>query len=50
MKIRTLLSRRKQRKKTSVGWKRWSNDYLYGTLGLYWGWRIQPLGGAYSYK
>lgn len=45
MKIRTLLTRRKRRRKTSVGWRRWSNEYLYDTLGLYWDWKIQPLPG-----
>ena len=49
MKVRTLLTRRKRRRKTSVGWRRWSNEYLYGTLGLYWDWKVQPLVGAGSY-
>ena len=31
--------------KSSVGWRRWSNEYLYDVLGLYWGWKIQPLPG-----
>ena len=39
MKVRTLLTRRKRRRKTSIGWRRWSNEYLYGVLGLYWGWK-----------
>ena len=38
MKIRTLLTRRKRRRKRSVGWRRWSNEYLYGVLELYWDW------------
>jgi group II intron reverse transcriptase/maturase len=46
MKIRTLLTRRKRRRKSSVGWQRWSNEYLYGVLGLYWDWKLQPLPGA----
>ena len=46
MKVRTLLTRRKRRRKTSVGWRRWSNEYLYGVLGLYWDWKVQPLPGA----
>ena len=46
MKIRTLLTRRKRRRKSSVGWRRWSNEYLYGVLGLYWDWKIQPLPGV----
>ena len=43
MKIRTLLTRRKRRQKRSVGWRRWSNVYLYDVLGLYWGWKTHPL-------
>lgn len=35
MRVRTLLSRRKRRQKRSIRWKRWSNEYLYGVLGLY---------------
>ena len=35
MKVRTLLTRRKRRRKRSVGWRRWSNEYLYDVLGLY---------------
>jgi len=46
MKVRNLLTRRKRRKKTSIGWRRWSNEYLYGVLGLYWDWKVQPLPGA----
>jgi group II intron reverse transcriptase/maturase len=46
MKFRTLLTRRKRRRKSSVGWRRWSNEYLYEVLGLYWDWKIQPLPGA----
>jgi RNA-directed DNA polymerase len=46
MKIRTLLTRRKRRRKSSIGWRRWSNEYLYGVLGLYWDWKIQPLPGV----
>ncbi len=49
MKVRTFLTRRKRRRKTSVGWRRWSNEYLYGVLGLYWDWKLQPLGSATSY-
>ena len=43
MKIRTLLTRRKRRRKRSVGWRRWSNVYLYEVLGLFWDWKIRPL-------
>jgi len=45
MKVRTLLTRRKRRHKRSIGWRRWSNEYLYDVLGLYWDWTIQPLPG-----
>ena len=50
MKVRTLLSRRKRRKKRGVGRRRWSNEYLYGVLGLYWDWKVQYLKGAEAYK
>lgn len=50
MKVRTLLTRRKRRRKSSVGWRRWSNEYLYDVLGLYWDWKIQPLPGAGEVK
>lgn len=43
MKIRTLLTRRKRRRKRSIGWRRWSNKYLYNVLGLYWDWKVYPL-------
>ncbi|TDQ72042.1 group II intron reverse transcriptase/maturase [Paraburkholderia silvatlantica] len=46
MKVRTLLTRRKRRQKRSVGWRRWSNEYLYDVLGLYWDWKLRPLSGA----
>lgn len=50
MKARTLLTRRKRRQKRSIGWRRWSNEYLYNVLGLYWDWKIYPLKGADYYK
>jgi RNA-directed DNA polymerase len=50
MKVRTLLTRRKRRQKRSIGWGRWSNEYLYGVLGLYWDWKIHPLKGVKAYK
>ncbi len=50
MKVRTLLTRRKRRKKCSVGWRRWSNEYLYGVLGLFWDWKLRPLGNVDVYK
>jgi len=46
MKIRTLLTRRKRRRKSSVGWRRWSNEYLYDVLGLYWDWKVRRLPGV----
>ena len=49
MKIRTLLTRRERRRKTSIGWWRWSNAYVYGVLGLYWDWKIHPLPSATAY-
>jgi RNA-directed DNA polymerase len=48
MKVRTLLTRRKRRRKSSVGWQRWSNEYLYDVLGLYWDWKVRPLPGVGS--
>jgi len=50
MKVRTLLTRRKLCKKRSVGWRRWSNEYLYDVLGLFWDWKIQPLPSARAYS
>lgn len=49
MKIRTLLSRRKRRNKRSIGWRRWSNEYIYGVLGLFWDWKIQHLPNAEAF-
>ena len=50
MKVRILLTRRKRRRKRSIGWERWSNEYLYGVLGLYWGWKLEPLPSADAYQ
>ena len=50
MKVRTLLTRRKRRRKSSIGWQRWSNEYLYDVLGLYWDWKTQPLPGVGQVK
>jgi len=50
MKLRTLLTRRTRRRKTSVGWRRWSNEYLYRVLGLFWDWKVQPLENAEAYS
>lgn len=49
MKIRTLLTRRKRRQKRSIGWRRWSNEYLYNVLGLYWDWKVHPLKSAEAF-
>ncbi len=49
MKVRTLLSRRKRRHKRGIGWRRWSNVYLYEVLGLFWDWKVRPLPKAVSY-
>jgi RNA-directed DNA polymerase len=49
MKVRTLLTRRKRRPKRSMGWRRWSNEYLYGVLGLFWNWKVRYLPNAGSY-
>lgn len=49
-KVRTLLTRRKRRRKRSIGWERWSNEYVYGALGLFWDWKLQPLGNVETYK
>jgi RNA-directed DNA polymerase len=50
MKVRTLLTRRKRRRKSSIGWQRWSNEYLYDVLGLYWDWKTQALPGVGQVK
>jgi RNA-directed DNA polymerase len=50
MKIRTLLTRRKRRRKSSIGWRRWSNEYLYDVLGLYWDWKVHPLKNANGFR
>jgi group II intron reverse transcriptase/maturase len=50
MKVRILVTRRKRRHKRSVGWQRWSNEYLYGVLGLFWDWKLRPLQGAAAYQ
>jgi hypothetical protein len=49
MKVRTLLTRRKRGRKRSVGWRRWSNEYLYEVLGLYWDWKVHPLPSAEAF-
>jgi group II intron reverse transcriptase/maturase len=50
LKVRTLLTRRKRRRKRSVGWRRWSNEYLCGVLGLFWDWKLRPLAGVEAYE
>jgi hypothetical protein len=49
-KVRTLLTRRKRRRKSRVGWQRWSNEYRYKVLGLSWDWQIHPLPSAEHYE
>jgi group II intron reverse transcriptase/maturase len=49
MKIRTLLTRRKRRQKRSIGWRRWSNEYIYSVLGLFWDWELKHLGNVEMY-
>ena len=50
MKIRILLTRRTRRHKRGMGWERWSDEYLYGVLGLYWDWKVQTLKKAETYS
>ena len=50
MKVRTLLTRRKRGRKTSIGWQRWSNEYVYGVLKLFWGWKLNPLKTPEAYR
>ena len=50
MKIRTLLTRRKRRQKRSIGWRRWSNEYLYNVLGLNWDWKVHPLKNVEAFR
>jgi RNA-directed DNA polymerase len=49
MKIRTLLTRRKRRNKRSIGWRRWSNEYIYGILKLFWDWKLEHLKPVEAY-
>jgi len=49
VKVRIVLTRRTRRRKTSIGWRRWRNEYLYEVLWLYWDWKIQLLPGAESW-
>ena len=39
-----------RRRKRSIGWQRWSNEYLYGVLGLYWDWKVHSLKSAEGYR
>jgi RNA-directed DNA polymerase len=50
MKVRILLTRRKRRHKRGGGWQRWSNEYLYAVLGLFWDWKLRPLPSAGAYQ
>jgi RNA-directed DNA polymerase len=45
-KMRRHLARACQR--PGLGWKRWSREWLYGTWGLFWGYRVsyQPSASA----
>lgn len=49
MKVRTLLTRRKCRRKRSMGWQKWSNEYIYGGLKLFWDWKLNPLKPVEAY-
>jgi group II intron reverse transcriptase/maturase len=46
MKLRTLLTRRTRRHMRGVGLRRWSNEYLYSVLWLFWDWKLEPLPSA----
>jgi len=50
MEVRTLLTPRKRRPKRGFGWRGWSNECVYGVLGLFWDWKIHPLPGAGAYS
>ena len=41
--IRRLLERRTRRRGRGFGWKKWSSQFIYGVLGLYWDYKIQHL-------
>ena len=46
-RIRRLLAKRTRKRGPGFGWKRWSSNFIYGVLGLYWDYKImylQPLG------
>lgn len=46
-RIRRLLAKRTRKRGPGFGWKRWSSQFIYGVLGLYWDYKIkylQPLG------
>jgi len=46
-RIRRLLVKRTRKRGAGFGWKRWSRQFIYGVLGLYWDYKIkylQPLG------
>jgi hypothetical protein len=50
MKVRTLLTRRKRRRKRSIGWRRWSYEHRYEILGLDGDWKIHPLPSAEQFS
>lgn len=41
--IRRLLERRTRKRGRGFGWKKWSSQYIYGILGLYYDYKIQYL-------
>ena len=48
--LRRRIYRKAKSDKRSVGWRRWSNEYLYDVLELFWDWKIQPLENVEAYK
>jgi len=40
----------KTHRKAQCRWRRWSNEYLYDVLGLFWGWKVHPLPSAKAYS
>ena len=41
--IRRLLERRTRKIGRGFGWKKWSSEFIYGVLGLYWDYKIEHL-------
>jgi len=48
--LRRRIYRKAKSDKSSVGWRRWSNEYLYDVRGLYWDWKVRPLPGVEEVK